>query len=144
MFQDRRLEGRLSYTSQGGIESTDFLVLVVIAFALSTDYEVFLMTRIKEARDAGSAIAGDHRRLAANGADRLRRFDPARGHDRRVRDLEADLPEVARARRGDRRAGRRLRRQNAPGPIADGAARTLELVAAGTTSPPARQSVPLS
>jgi uncharacterized membrane protein YdfJ with MMPL/SSD domain len=53
VFQDGRFEGLLSYTSQGGIESTDFLVLVVIAFALSTDYGVFLLTRIKEARDAG-------------------------------------------------------------------------------------------
>ncbi|MHB8691132.1 MAG: MMPL family transporter [Solirubrobacteraceae bacterium] len=53
IFQDGRLTGPLSYTSQGGIEQTDFLVLVAIVFALSTDYGVLLMTRIKEARDAG-------------------------------------------------------------------------------------------
>ena len=47
------LTGLLSYTPQGGIESTAFLVLVAIAFALSTDYGVFLLTRIKEARDSG-------------------------------------------------------------------------------------------
>ena len=53
VFQDGRLEGLLAYTSQGGIEQTDFLVLVAMVFALSTDYGVLLMTRIKEARDAG-------------------------------------------------------------------------------------------
>ncbi len=53
IFQDGRLTGLLSYTSQGGIEPADFLVLVAIAFALSTDYGVFLLTRIKEARDSG-------------------------------------------------------------------------------------------
>jgi RND superfamily putative drug exporter len=53
VFQDGRLTGPLGYTSQGGIEQTDFLVLVAIVFALSTDYGVLLMTRIKEARDAG-------------------------------------------------------------------------------------------
>jgi RND superfamily putative drug exporter len=53
VFQDGRFMDVLGYTSQGGIESADFLVLVAIAFALSTDYGVFLLTRIKEARDAG-------------------------------------------------------------------------------------------
>jgi RND superfamily putative drug exporter len=53
VFQDGRLQSLLDYTSQGGIEQTDFLVLVAIVFALSTDYGVLLMTRIKEARDGG-------------------------------------------------------------------------------------------
>jgi uncharacterized membrane protein YdfJ with MMPL/SSD domain len=53
VFQDGRLTSVLGYTSQGGIEQTDFLVLAAIAFALSTDYGVLLMSRIKEARDAG-------------------------------------------------------------------------------------------
>jgi uncharacterized membrane protein YdfJ with MMPL/SSD domain len=53
VFQDGRLTGVLGYTSQGGIESTDFLVLAAIVFGLSTDYGVFLLTRIKEARDRG-------------------------------------------------------------------------------------------
>jgi RND superfamily putative drug exporter len=52
VFQDGRLEALLGYRSQGGIEQTDFLVMVAIAFGLSTDYGVFLLTRIKEARDA--------------------------------------------------------------------------------------------
>ena len=54
VFQDGRLEGVLNYTSQGGLEITQPLVLLAIAFGLSTDYGVFLLTRIKEARDAGA------------------------------------------------------------------------------------------
>ncbi len=52
VFQDGRFENLLGYRSQGGIEQTDFLVMVAIVFGLSTDYGVFLLTRIKEARDA--------------------------------------------------------------------------------------------
>jgi uncharacterized membrane protein YdfJ with MMPL/SSD domain len=55
VFQHGRLTGLLAYTSQGGIEQTDFLVLAAIVFALSTDYGVLLLTRIKEARDNGIA-----------------------------------------------------------------------------------------
>jgi RND superfamily putative drug exporter len=53
IFQDSRLTGPLAYTSQGGIEQTDFLVLAALVFALSTDYGVLVLTRIKEARDKG-------------------------------------------------------------------------------------------
>jgi RND superfamily putative drug exporter len=53
VFQDGRFESLLGYQSQGGIEQSDFLVLVAIAFALSTDYGVFVLGRIKEARDLG-------------------------------------------------------------------------------------------
>ncbi len=55
VFQDGRLEGLLDYTGQGAIESTQPLVLLAVAFGLSTDYGVFLLTRIKEARDAGAS-----------------------------------------------------------------------------------------
>jgi RND superfamily putative drug exporter len=55
IFQDGRFESLLSYRSQGGIEQADFLVLAAIAFALSTDYGVFLLSRIKEARDSGES-----------------------------------------------------------------------------------------
>jgi uncharacterized membrane protein YdfJ with MMPL/SSD domain len=55
IFQDGRLTGLLGYTSQGGIEETDFLILAALAFALSTDYGVFLLDRIREARRPGVA-----------------------------------------------------------------------------------------
>ena len=53
VFQDGRLEGLLDYTSQGALESTQPILLFAMVFGLSTDYGVFLLTRIKEARDAG-------------------------------------------------------------------------------------------
>jgi RND superfamily putative drug exporter len=53
VFQDGRFESLLGYTSNGGVEPTDFLVAAALVFALSTDYGVFLLGRIKEARGAG-------------------------------------------------------------------------------------------
>ncbi len=53
IFQDGRLENLLQYTSQGALESTQPVLLFAIVFGLSTDYGVFLLTRIKEAHDAG-------------------------------------------------------------------------------------------
>jgi uncharacterized membrane protein YdfJ with MMPL/SSD domain len=53
VFQDGRFESLLSFQSQGGIEEADFLVLAAIAFAISTDYGVFVLGRIKEAHDRG-------------------------------------------------------------------------------------------
>jgi uncharacterized membrane protein YdfJ with MMPL/SSD domain len=57
VFQDGRLEGLLSYTSQGALEQTMPVLLFALAFGLSTDYAVFLLSRIKEARDAGATNA---------------------------------------------------------------------------------------
>jgi len=53
VYQDGRLTGLLGYTPNGGIEPTDFLVTATLIFALSTDYGVFLLGRIKEVRDGG-------------------------------------------------------------------------------------------
>jgi uncharacterized membrane protein YdfJ with MMPL/SSD domain len=53
IFQDGRLEGLLGYTSQGALESTQPVLLFAVAFGLSTDYGVFLLSRIKEAHDGG-------------------------------------------------------------------------------------------
>lgn len=57
IFQDGRFTGLLQYTSQGALESTQPILLFAIAFGLSTDYGVFLLTRIKEAHDAGMSTA---------------------------------------------------------------------------------------
>ncbi len=54
IFQDGRFQGPLNYTSQGALESTQPVFLFAVVFGLSTDYAVFLLTRIKEARDAGA------------------------------------------------------------------------------------------
>jgi RND superfamily putative drug exporter len=53
VFQDGRFEGPLDYRSQGALQLTQPVVLFAIAFGLVTDYGVFLLTRIKEAWDAG-------------------------------------------------------------------------------------------
>ncbi len=53
IFQDGHLTQPLGFSKPEGIEQTNFLVLVAIVFGLSTDYGVFLLGRIKEARDGG-------------------------------------------------------------------------------------------
>ncbi len=55
IFQDGRLEGFLDYSSPGAIEQTMPILLFAVAFGLSTDYAVFLLSRIKEARDNGAS-----------------------------------------------------------------------------------------
>ncbi len=55
IFQDGRLEGVLDYSSPGAIEQTMPILMFAVAFGLSTDYAVFLLSRIKEARDAGAS-----------------------------------------------------------------------------------------
>ena len=55
IFQDGNLEGLLGYTSQGALEQTMPILMFAVAFGLSTDYAVFLLSRIKEARDSGAS-----------------------------------------------------------------------------------------
>jgi RND superfamily putative drug exporter len=55
IFQDGHLEGLLGFTSQGALESSQPVLLFAVAFGLSTDYGVFLLTRIKEAHDNGAS-----------------------------------------------------------------------------------------
>jgi RND superfamily putative drug exporter len=70
IFQDGRLQGLLDYTSQGALEQTQPVLLFAIAFGLSTDYGVFLLSRIKEARDHGA----DDREAVAIGLERTGRI----------------------------------------------------------------------
>jgi RND superfamily putative drug exporter len=55
IFQEGRLESLFDYTSQGALEQTMPILLFAVAFGLSTDYAVFLLSRIKEARDRGAS-----------------------------------------------------------------------------------------
>lgn len=55
IFQDGVLAAVLGFRPVGGLEEANLIVLLVIAFALSTDYEVFLMSRMTEAHDRGAA-----------------------------------------------------------------------------------------
>ncbi len=54
IFQDGNLQGLLGYRSLGALDATQPILLFAIGFGLSTDYGVFLLSRIKEARDAGA------------------------------------------------------------------------------------------
>jgi RND superfamily putative drug exporter len=54
IFQYGALERMLDFTSQGALEVTSPTLLFAAVFALSTDYGVFLLARVKEARDNGA------------------------------------------------------------------------------------------
>jgi RND superfamily putative drug exporter len=69
VFQDGRLEGLLGYDSLGALDVAQPLVLVAVAFGISTDYGVFLLTRIKEAHDSGAS----NREAVALGLERTGR-----------------------------------------------------------------------
>ncbi len=53
IFQDGNLAGPLNFGSVGGIDQSTPILVLAITFGLSTDYAVFLLSRIKEARDSG-------------------------------------------------------------------------------------------
>jgi len=53
IFQDGNLSGLLGFTATGSLEITMPILMFAIAFGLSMDYEVFLLSRIKEEHDAG-------------------------------------------------------------------------------------------
>jgi RND superfamily putative drug exporter len=54
IFQDGRFERILGFHGEGAIGTTEPVVLVVLTFALSTDYAIFLLSRIKEEHDRGA------------------------------------------------------------------------------------------
>jgi len=55
IFQDGHLQGLLSFKSEGALDATQPIFLFAVGFGLATDYGVFLLSRIKEARDAGAS-----------------------------------------------------------------------------------------
>jgi RND superfamily putative drug exporter len=50
-FQEGNLEGLLGFTSTGTLEATQPVLMFAMAFGLSMDYEVFLLSRIREEWD---------------------------------------------------------------------------------------------
>lgn len=54
-FQDGGLGGVLDFRANGGLEPSNLVLLFTVAFALASDYGVFLLGRIKEAHDSGLA-----------------------------------------------------------------------------------------
>ncbi len=55
VFQDGNLKGLVGdFTTTGTVDTSMMVLIAILAFALSMDYEVFLLSRIKEEHDAGS------------------------------------------------------------------------------------------
>ncbi|HEV2754487.1 MAG TPA: MMPL family transporter [Actinomycetota bacterium] len=70
VFQDGNLSGLLDFTPTGTIVLSNIILMFCIAFGLSMDYEVFLLSRVKEEYDA----TGDNELAVARGLDRTGRI----------------------------------------------------------------------
>jgi trehalose monomycolate/heme transporter len=66
IFQDGHLQNLLGFQSTGSIDATQPILIFAIAFGLSMDYEVFLLSRIKERYDE----TGDNRAAVSSGLQR--------------------------------------------------------------------------
>ena len=62
IFQEGHFSGLLGFTPTGALVDTMPILMFCVAFGLSMDYEVFLVSRMKELRDSGAtneeAVAG--------------------------------------------------------------------------------------
>jgi uncharacterized membrane protein YdfJ with MMPL/SSD domain len=66
IFQEGHLSGFLHFTPTGFVEATQPILVLAIVFGLSMDYEVFLMSRIREQYD----LTGDNTASVATGLQR--------------------------------------------------------------------------
>jgi RND superfamily putative drug exporter len=66
IFQDGHLSGLLNFSKTGYIDTTTPIIMFCVAFGLSMDYEVFLLSRIKEEHDR----TGDNQHSVAVGLER--------------------------------------------------------------------------
>ncbi|MPY93463.1 MAG: MMPL family transporter [Acidimicrobiia bacterium] len=66
VFQDGNLSGLLDFTATGQLDVAMPILMFCIAFGLSMDYEVFLLSRIKEEHDR----TGDNTRAVAVGLEK--------------------------------------------------------------------------
>lgn len=71
MFQNGNLQWLTGeYTVTGQLDTSSLVLIIIVTFGLSMDYEVFLLSRIKEEHDAGA----DTRRAVALGLQRSGRI----------------------------------------------------------------------
>jgi RND superfamily putative drug exporter len=70
IFQEGHLASFLDFTPTGFLDSTTPILMFCIAFGLSMDYEVFLLSRIKEEHDKGA----DNMHAVAVGLERTGRI----------------------------------------------------------------------
>ncbi|MEJ7722380.1 MAG: MMPL family transporter [Ilumatobacteraceae bacterium] len=105
IFQDGNLSGVLGFTATGTIDTSTPILMFCIAFGLSMDYEVFLLSRIKEEHDR----TGDNDEAVAVGlGDAPGRIVTAAaatavGHVPRVRHVGRELHQDVRHRPRHRR-----------------------------------------
>ncbi|MFB9362536.1 MMPL family transporter, partial [Actinoplanes nipponensis] len=66
IFQEGHLEGLLRFSSVGYIEPSNMILVLAVLFGLATDYEVFLLSRVREEWDA----TGDNTASVAAGLQR--------------------------------------------------------------------------
>ncbi|WP_432904590.1 MMPL family transporter [Micromonospora matsumotoense] len=70
IFQDGHLAGLLGFTSTGFIEPSNLILMLAVLFGLATDYEVFLLSRVREEWDR----TGDNTASVAAGLQRTGRI----------------------------------------------------------------------
>jgi trehalose monomycolate/heme transporter len=70
IFSDGNLEGLLDFSSQGFLDLTNPILMLAILFGLSMDYEVFLLSRVREEWDA----SGDNDRAVSTGVQKTGRI----------------------------------------------------------------------
>ena len=63
IFQDGHFEGLLRFQSTGYIEPSNLILVLAVLFGLATDYEVFLLSRVREEWDR----SGDNTQAVATG-----------------------------------------------------------------------------
>jgi len=66
IFQEGHLSGLLGFTPTGTIDPTMPILMLAIIFGLSMDYEVFLLSRVRERYD----VTGDNTAAVASGLQR--------------------------------------------------------------------------
>lgn len=69
-FQDGHLAGPLGFTSTGTVEASQPVLILAVAFGLSMDYELFLLSRMREEWDR----TGDNTAAVATGLQRTGRI----------------------------------------------------------------------
>jgi RND superfamily putative drug exporter len=65
IFQQGHFQGLLNFQATGYLDTTVPIILFCIVFGLSMDYEIFLLSRIKEVYDAG----GDNTQSVGEGLE---------------------------------------------------------------------------
>jgi hypothetical protein len=140
IFQWGHLSRLLQFTPAGSIDPTMPILMLAVIFGLSMDYEVFLLSRIRERYDQ----TGDNTAAVASGLQRTGGPDhqpgPAADHrGRRVLGLRHHVHQADGGRHDRGAAGGRDHHPGAPGAGHYAPARPGQLVGAAATAPAVRQ-----